>query len=481
MRRIGLLVVVQLLLMFGVQAQPMNDKRLLVVHHARFSVEIPAAWKLLDQFLPGYGDETGYMAAYVETSAYETLGDACAAFSRALGLFGSEPVITEITIGGQPACKISPSEDQPERVEDFPTRRGIGLVIQYPTPFDILGQTAQFANVVIDADHFEAVSGTIDFDLAKVTSAAYLESALDFVQQYSYYTAELDWREIRIELLGRVSADDPLNTPSALLQELIRKMRRLGDNHSFYWLPEQALALMGTVPTQMDAPELPRGEKLDNGIGYLGLFTTLRVGGAEGENRYVAAAHEAIAAIDSPDMRCWMVDLRQDTGGSMDPMIISLAPILGDGAIGGFKNPDGDMISLTMQAGAIYQNGSRRSRNYVESIYTPQHPMPPIAVLIGNNTASAGENTLLALIGRPNTKTFGIPTAGLTVGNISLPLYDGALLGVASVASVDRNGTAYTEAIEPDEVVRVTAPTGGRDIVLDAASAWLLSLPACAG
>ncbi|MBZ0281490.1 MAG: hypothetical protein K8L97_12180 [Anaerolineae bacterium] len=455
-----------------------NDVRLLVMHTARLTIEIPARWIITDNMgFPAYEDETGYVFAFPQIFEDGTLMERCAEFSEELGYFGSNPAIIEMVIDDQPACKIMPSDDQPESFRGFPTRGGIGLLIEHPTPFDFYGQTVDTVGVIVDAEHFEAISATIDFDPEKVTGNGYLEGVLDYLERYSYYGSELDWEAIRADILARkVSLR---NIPSTM-RELIGKLQRVGDRHSFYWDAQTVQTfLVGSPDAAENPPQLPRGERLENGIGYVELFTTLGIGGVEGEKQYVAAAHAAIEAIDATPTRCWIVDLRQDSGGSMDPMIIGIAPILGNGAIGGFELPNGEQQILTLQDGVILQDGFARSSLYGETVYEPHYPEPPIAVLIGNMTASAGENTTLALIGRANTRTFGTPTAGLTVGNSGMMLYDGAALGVAGAASMDRTGRAYTGAIEPDVVVRTTGLPDGNDAVMQAASDWLLSLPEC--
>jgi hypothetical protein len=56
-------------------------------------------------------------------------------------------------------------------------------------------------------------------------------------------------------------------------------------------------------------------------------------------------------------------------------------------------------------------------------------------------------------------------------------LNDGASLNIATSNDVDRKGIVYGGEIAPDYLVK---PGGnGRDLVLEAASGWLLAQPAC--
>ncbi len=97
-----------------------------------------------------------------------------------------------------------------------------------------------------------------------------------------------------------------------------------------------------------------------------------------------------------------------------------------------------------------------------------RHEGAPVAVLLGPKTASSGEMTALALIGRPGVRTFGSPTAGYTSANKPYPLSDGATLVVTETGVADRTGRDYTGPMVPDETVAEEA-TEGRAV------AWLTS------
>lgn len=55
---------------------------------------------------------------------------------------------------------------------------------------------------------------------------------------------------------------------------------------------------------------------------------------------------------------------------------------------------------------------------------------------------------------------------------------DGAVLRVPTWVPVDRDGTAYTGNITPDEVIADTRSLGS-DAILDAAVDWLEARPGC--
>jgi hypothetical protein len=76
-----------------------------------------------------------------------------------------------------------------------------------------------------------------------------------------------------------------------------------------------------------------------------------------------------------------------------------------------------------------------------------------VAVLSDNGIASSGEATLIAFRQRPNTRSFGAPTCGLSTANRGFPLIDGALLNLTVSIMADRTRTPYGDSVVPDEVI----------------------------
>ena len=100
-----------------------------------------------------------------------------------------------------------------------------------------------------------------------------------------------------------------------------------------------------------------------------------------------------------------------------------------------------------------------------------------VAVLTGPRTASSGEAVAISFIGRPRTRSFGLPTAGLSTANRTYPLPDSSLIVLTVSVEADRNGKRYGYKIDPNEVVTPDSATG--DVQLSRAVAWLKSQPSC--
>jgi C-terminal processing protease CtpA/Prc len=101
-------------------------------------------------------------------------------------------------------------------------------------------------------------------------------------------------------------------------------------------------------------------------------------------------------------------------------------------------------------------------------------------LLVGRETASSGEMTLVAFLGRPNVRTFGDSTAGYTSSNTVVPLRDGATMIITSGYPRDRLGRRYPLRVGPDELVLAGDSANG-DAPLRRAAAWVSGQPACAG
>ena len=107
---------------------------------------------------------------------------------------------------------------------------------------------------------------------------------------------------------------------------------------------------------------------------------------------------------------------------------------------------------------------------------------PPVAVLTGVNTGSAGEAIAVAFRGRPHTRSFGLYTFGLSTANAVFLLSDGAWITLTTSVYADRTGQTYGDRIYPDELVDdVRKFTFIMDEAIpQPAIDWLMSQPACA-
>jgi C-terminal processing protease CtpA/Prc len=171
--------------------------------------------------------------------------------------------------------------------------------------------------------------------------------------------------------------------------------------------------------------------------------------------------------------------LRQNSGGNLWPMLAGLGPLLGEAELAASVYPDGRRTPIW------YRDGQAGFGDYTQlRLRAPYAVAPgvPVAVLLGPATASSAEVLAVALRSRPATRSFGAPTRGLSAGNRTFPLADGASLVLTVAATSDAAGHVYLGPIVPDEPVARLGPSGPGafgDAPLEAAVEWLTSRDVC--
>ncbi|PID98567.1 MAG: peptidase S41 [Actinomycetales bacterium] len=167
---------------------------------------------------------------------------------------------------------------------------------------------------------------------------------------------------------------------------------------------------------------------------------------------------DTIASALDPSICGVVLDLRQNQGGDMGPMLAGLSPLLPDGDLTSFVFKE-NVHSVNLKDGHVTGGGSAVSVKNTTKLSVP------IAILTGPDTASSGEQTLLAFRGLDNVKVFGQPTAGFASVNQSYPLYNGSLMILTIGESKTRTGETFGDSpIIPDfEVPLAKAAEQGLD------------------
>jgi carboxyl-terminal processing protease len=301
---------------------------------------------------------------------------------------------------------------------------------------------------------------------------AYLNHALDLIQEYSYYRKTVDWIAIRNEAYDLA---DGANTPTRTYAAINFVFQEIGDSHGGITLPYSPGGAQNTPgDTQSMYFKPADGKLLEGHLGYI-TVPSFNLPEETIASKYVAGMQGEIRKVDQFHPCGWIVDLRGNYGGWYSPMEVGIGPILGEGVLGGPIDADGKITYMT------YQDGIGRLGDEIEfAIASPYHlvePDPPVAVLTDGGTSSAAEAVTMVFRGRPDTRSFGQPTSGHNPGmGKVITLEDGGILWITTQLMTDRTGKIYPEApIQPDEVV----PLHIDKSVPQAAMDWLLSQPAC--
>jgi len=305
----------------------------------------------------------------------------------------------------------------------------------------------------------------------------YLETALDTIQTLHPIGQRFDWQEWRLAALERAhDSEQPFET----YQSLTEALTELPGSHPFFKAPD-------STEVNGAEPSFNRKYLLSEAIEqlYVGRIgqDIVRINvprfipqDPESSNSFASTILSRILEIERQNLCGWVVDLRQNTGGNMWPMIAGLGIILGEGQVGSFVDVKGIKTLWIQERGTARMDSVMLA--HAEGSYSQRNETKPVAVLIGKRTGSSGEAVAVAFKGREKTRFFGNPTAGATSSPTRLRLSDGAVIGFASVLFADREGTIYSEPIVPDELI-TPAETEGVDLTLDSAEKWLRKQSSC--
>ena len=312
-----------------------------------------------------------------------------------------------------------------------------------------------------------------------VPSAESLAKILDLMEQRALYREDVDWKAVRADI--ERAHGDPTRVRSLLDAAIQRSSKGHGR-----WVPAGTVQL----PAQLNAvtagsTTVGRGglpATLDRRLGWVAVerfSPTLSSTPAEQARQSAQRAVELQRRVRDADSspRCgWIVDLRNNSGGNMWPMLLGVEPLLRIPGAGiqvvGMLRGVGPNVPWESHDGTLMVKG-RPMLGFGQAGYRLREPGVPVAVLLGERTASSGEATALAFRGRPDSRSFGAPTAGFATSNSSIRLPDGTLFLLTDTLMADRNGVGDGGPIVPDQVTEGDAAT------LAAAGRWLLSQPGC--
>lgn len=257
---------------------------------------------------------------------------------------------------------------------------------------------------------------------------------------FGLYTGS-DWEEKKAAALEQVKAAKTYQDTYPILKELTEQA---GGKHSYFYTPEENTEFESEGQTQPEA-------RNEEGILYL------KVPAFSGNAKAAGSYQENLnQALQKEDYQAVIVDLRDNTGGNMNPMLAGLSSLLPTDELFQFEYKNGTKSPVT-KSDILQQSGIGQTEQKKKDL--------PVAVLINSQTGSSGEMTALAFKGLPQVKFFGRPTAGYTTGNNFYNLYDGAALQLTTSRVIDRTGKVYeNEAIQPDIVT---------DQALEEAKQWL--------
>lgn len=289
--------------------------------------------------------------------------------------------------------------------------------------------------------------------LFPVSPSRYVSMTLSMLDQ-GYYANTDQWKAERQRVL---QATHGVEDHAVLHAELAKATKVAGGKHSFFLTPDEAAESNESATNEFQAPAVRSEARV----------TTLQLPefgapGADLQQEYADTLAQGIA--DAAPQSCgWIVDLRNNTGGNMYPMLSGVAPLLPNGPAMAFRTPTGSTTDVTIHDDGAGVGGGAHITIGATTKITDQ----PVAVLYNERTASSAEAVATAFRGLPDAASFGTPTAGYTSANSVHRLPDEAVLVLTGSVYVDRAGVDLAErAMQPDH------PTTAEDAPA-AALAWI--------
>ena len=279
--------------------------------------------------------------------------------------------------------------------------------------------------------------------LFPVTSVeTYLNQLVDFMENNHMNKATVNWTELRanVQLKGKEA-----ETVLQLNEAILLAFELLNDQTSFFVTTSgQQILLGGTCEDTL--PNVATGT---SEIGYVKIPT---FGGAGVSGAVFAEKmHGEIRDQDHGQLKGWIVDLRQNKGGNMWPMITGIGPILGEGTAGFFIDSNSDEKPFGYILGSSTFDGEPVVT--ITNAYTLVSPNAKVAILVDYATTNAAEAVAIAFSGKSETKSFGALTCGRASGIQTFQMSDGAVLYLTTSFLIDRNQVNKKGPLTPDEVV----------------------------
>lgn len=286
-----------------------------------------------------------------------------------------------------------------------------------------------------------------------------LDTAYSIVRHNSLWRDTVTWSSVEPDFYAMAAGALTSKDAYPAIRYLLA---RLGDHHSFLMQPSGAESFRtGGAANPRSVVRLQEA-----GIGYISV-PAYSGGEEKAMHAFAKQMQDSTAAIVA-NARCgWIVDLRENMGGNMWPMLGGLRPFLGDAGLGSFVSAGGSAPLWRAKDGVNIKPG--RSLRSLESAY--------VAVLTGPLTASSGEAVTISFRGRPHTRSFGLPTGGYSTANQDYALPDSSMIFLTTAVEADRTGQRYGDKIVPDETIPRAGATA--DPQLERAIAWLRLQPGC--
>ncbi len=314
--------------------------------------------------------------------------------------------------------------------------------------------------------NFKVVVTPVHNRKASKLATEYIGAACDTIKKHSLIRDSFDIRKIRPTALRIAGEAKKYSDCYLAVSYLLESLREYGDYHSFFMKASEVENWKNTGSAVSKIQFATH--KVIDGCGYINV-PPFHGGNPQSMLAYADSLQSAVRQLEGAGINGWLIDLRENTGGNMEPMLAGLGPLFSSYKLGSLVDVENNRNAW------YYENGRYFTDD--DAGWSVSDPVTlkstlPIAVMTSTSVGSSGEIVVISFIGNARTKSFGQPTMGLTTGNGSFEMPDGSQLFLASTIMADRNDKLYTGSILPD--VQIDKMIVDRvDVVLQQAIAWI--------
>lgn len=258
------------------------------------------------------------------------------------------------------------------------------------------------------------------------------------IKKHSIVTKSIQWQQLKQDLKSISYSGVHQIDKEKIYEVYTAHLRQAGDTHSLFYTVE----LQTELAKQTLKTEEVSATYLGSNMAYIRVPSCITYD-EEKDVLYAENLIRNIQQIDSHRIDKWIIDLRDNRGGNIWPMLAGVSPIIGGG-----------LINHVISAKGVKENyitiGKLAFSNREIISYATHNKYKKLAILLNGRTASSGEMLAISLLGFERTKSFGWPTRGLTTVNKSLTFRDGSQLFLATGYMADKNKRVYKEVVTPD-------------------------------
>jgi hypothetical protein len=175
------------------------------------------------------------------------------------------------------------------------------------------------------------VSCKTDNPFAPASAEKYLNEMIDIMEENHINRNNIDWTLLRNSVLQEASTASNI---AGADESILLALEMLNDKSSFVLTARGNIIEFREVCTDVKPPAIT----IPDGVGYIKIppYSNFGLSAAI----FAEKMHGQIRDQDKGDLKGWVIDLRENTGGNLWPMIAGIGPILGEENAGFFVNAD---------------------------------------------------------------------------------------------------------------------------------------------